>query len=308
MDEVMKLYAPAYYQNFTCIADKCTHSCCVGWEIDIDPHTVTVYRGLSGDYCEEIRQSVDDSGDTPHFRLCHGERCPHLDESGLCRIITSLGEDYLCDICREHPRFYNQTSRGLEVGLGMACEEAARIILSSDGYANITEIEASEGEPESFDFDPLPYRAKILDVLQDPALTYPQKEQALEQLFGVTLACRADAEWRDLLSELEYLDEGHRAVFAESFVSNGQLPHGGDAILTRALAYFIYRHVTAAYDPDELCGAVGFGMLCVRLMASLWHEGHGDLLTASVECGRTVSEELEYSEENTQAIKDAFGW
>ena len=27
----------------------------------------------------------------------------------LCRIILNLGEDALCDICREHPRFYNFT-------------------------------------------------------------------------------------------------------------------------------------------------------------------------------------------------------
>ena len=31
----MKLYAPKYYNEFKCIADKCTHSCCVGWEIDM---------------------------------------------------------------------------------------------------------------------------------------------------------------------------------------------------------------------------------------------------------------------------------
>ena len=35
----MKLYAPGYYKRFACIASKCRHSCCVGWEIDIDPET-----------------------------------------------------------------------------------------------------------------------------------------------------------------------------------------------------------------------------------------------------------------------------
>ena len=39
----MKLYAPAYYKNFKCIADKCEHSCCVGWEIDIDKETLDKY-------------------------------------------------------------------------------------------------------------------------------------------------------------------------------------------------------------------------------------------------------------------------
>ena len=35
----MKLIAPDYYNKFSCIADKCRHSCCVGWEIDIDENT-----------------------------------------------------------------------------------------------------------------------------------------------------------------------------------------------------------------------------------------------------------------------------
>ncbi len=30
----MNTYAPDYYTEFKCIADKCTHSCCVGWEIN----------------------------------------------------------------------------------------------------------------------------------------------------------------------------------------------------------------------------------------------------------------------------------
>ncbi len=32
----MKLYAPVYYQKFSCLAGECRHSCCVGWEIDVD--------------------------------------------------------------------------------------------------------------------------------------------------------------------------------------------------------------------------------------------------------------------------------
>ena len=35
----MKLFAPKYYTEFSCIADRCRHSCCIGWEIDIDADT-----------------------------------------------------------------------------------------------------------------------------------------------------------------------------------------------------------------------------------------------------------------------------
>jgi lysine-N-methylase len=302
----MKLYAPKYYTDFICIADKCTHSCCVGWEIDIDPHTLSTYQGLTGGYGEVIKNSVDPSGDSPHFSLCHGDRCPHLDERGLCRIITNLGEDYLCDICREHPRFYNQTSAGLEVGLGMACEEAARIILSSDGYASLTEIGEAEGQAELFDFDPLPYRARLFDILQASAMTYPQKEAELHRVFGVSLSHRSDGEWRELLNRLEYLDEGHKALFTEAYASDCPVSPAVDQVLTRALAYFVYRHATAACDAEDFCAAVGFGLFCTRLMASVWAARGGAFPEAYAEIGQIVSEELEYSEENTEVIKAAF--
>ena len=38
----MKLFAPEYYKQFKCIADKCTHSCCIGWEIDIDEEALLI--------------------------------------------------------------------------------------------------------------------------------------------------------------------------------------------------------------------------------------------------------------------------
>ena len=88
----MKLLAPSYYKNFKCIADKCKHSCCIGWEIDIDDDTLDLYADIEGPYGEVIRDSVD-FDDVPHFRLTDEERCPHLDSAGLCKIITEFAQN-----------------------------------------------------------------------------------------------------------------------------------------------------------------------------------------------------------------------
>ena len=159
----MKLYAPKYYKNFRCIADKCDHSCCVGWEIDIDDSTLRKYESLEGRYGDVIRNSISVEG-IPHFKLCEGDRCPHLDERGLCKIIMSSGEDYLCDICREHPRFYNYTSVA-EMGIGMSCREAARVILCSPDYANLVEIGDVFVEADGTDFDGRDECGKIFAIL-----------------------------------------------------------------------------------------------------------------------------------------------
>ena len=133
----MRIRVPNYFTDFKCIADKCTDSCCVGWEIDIDERTREKYAALGTELGREICEK------TSHgcFPLAKNGCCAFLDEKGLCRIISSLGEGYLCDICREHPRYYGVGACGIEGGLGLGCEEAARIILSLDKLPEIVETE-----------------------------------------------------------------------------------------------------------------------------------------------------------------------
>ena len=301
----MKLYAPGYYTEFSCIADRCRHSCCIGWEIDIDEATARHYATLSAPYADTIRESIETEDGAPHFRLCEGERCPHLDEHGLCRIILSLGEGHLCDICREHPRFYHTTRQGMEVGLGMACEEACRIVLSSDGYGRFVAIGEEPGEAVQTGFDATAHRERIYAVLSDRARPYDERLADIAQAYGVSLTARTDTAWRELLGSLEYLDEAHRALF-NCYSSRTQQAGAAETVLERALAYFIYRHVSDAADADELCAAVGFSLLCERLLASLIEAREVRSFEAIVELARTVSEELEYSEDNTETLKQAF--
>ena len=54
----MKLIAPEYYTKFHCIADKCRHSCCVGWEIAIDPDKLVYYRSIEGEFGARLQLSL----------------------------------------------------------------------------------------------------------------------------------------------------------------------------------------------------------------------------------------------------------
>lgn len=44
----MKLIAPEGYDSFACIADRCQHTCCAGWEIDVDEDALAAYRQVQG--------------------------------------------------------------------------------------------------------------------------------------------------------------------------------------------------------------------------------------------------------------------
>ena len=289
----MKIFAPKYYLDFACIADKCSHSCCVGWEIDVDEAARRKYSALRGGYGEEIKKSI--CGDVPHFALCEGDRCPHLDSRGLCRIICELGEGYLCDICREHPRFYNETARGREVGLGLSCEEACRIILSSDNYAEMTVI-GDDGEENELFFDSVAEREKIFEILSDRSSPYTERLSIIAKKYDIELA---DIDWTDIINSLEYLEEEHRELFL-GFSPNAETSLETEKELERALAYFIYRHASAAENEDEFRAAVGFALFCERLLASIAPND------AILDCARIISEEIEYSEDNTDAIKTEF--
>ena len=123
---------PCYYDSFTCTADKCTDNCCIGWEIDIDEYSDAVYSSVEGEFGEFLNDHIDRNTDVPFFKLDKNERCSFLDENNLCRIITNMGEDYLCDICHMHPRFCNYFGEFKTMGVGLCCEEAARIIIEND--------------------------------------------------------------------------------------------------------------------------------------------------------------------------------
>ena len=292
----MKLYAPKYYKKFRCIADKCEHSCCIGWEIDIDGNTIEKYKTLSSGYASAILDSVSMEG-TPHFKLCDGDRCPHLDERGLCRIIVNEGEEYLCDICREHPRFYN-FSTVAEVGIGMSCIEAARVILSSDDYSISEEIGEIDAEAEYIDFDSRAKRAEIYGILQSDTCDYSTKLMTIAQSY--CLKPRDDQCLLKVLDSLEYLDTDHKKLF--SLYSSSPRPDGADKYLERFLAYLIYRHCTESADLEDLRVRLDFCLFCEELLASLICENKADSLERIAALASIISEEIEYSEDNTFAL------
>ncbi len=283
----MKLRAPKYYADFKCIADRCRHSCCIGWEIDIDSAALEKYRGT------EIEKTIS-YDETAHFTLGENERCPHLDGSGLCRIISSRGEGFLCDICREHPRFYHDTPNGREAGIGMSCEEACRIILSSDSYAEFIEIGDTNGKSDA-EFDATEPRSRIYEILSGRS-EYSKKLNLICKEFDI--APLSAESGRELLSSLEYLEEEHKALFL-SYTPDAA-SKGIEQELCRALAYFVFRHCSDAESEEDFRASLGLSLFCERLLASISTPENIQ------ENARIISEEIEYSEENTDAVKFEF--
>lgn len=286
------MFAPSYYEAFRCLADACTHSCCVGWEIDVDGDTLAYYRSLPEPQRGEILGGITESEDGAHFALCANGKCPNLDECGLCRIISALGEGALCDICREHPRFYNEVAGRTEVGVGAACEAAARLILTSDAYADIVSVDGDDGDACVYGFDALSARDAIYAVLGNRACAYEKRREEIADACGFVYdAPRALA----LLSSLEFMDETHRDLLLRVAMESRA---GADATACeRFLAYLIYRHASPAASAEAFRAALRGAFLIEALFARLLAFG-----IDAVQAAMLLSEELEYSEDNMVRI------
>ena len=143
---------PHYFRNFHCTGTACRDNCCcVGWEIEIDPDTAQAYRSMGGALGDRLRAALyEEDGCT-----CMGQvdgKCPFLDPQNLCSIQQTLGADMLGEICREHPRYYAWFHGLTEAGVGMCCEEAARLILSDP--APDTFLTEESREDNDCDYDP----------------------------------------------------------------------------------------------------------------------------------------------------------
>lgn len=123
----MELHIPHYYDKFVCIADKCIDNCCFGgWEINVDEDTVHYYQSLNSPFGKEIIDNLDYT-DEYCFKLKDGH-CPFLDKDNLCMIYKNLGKNHLGVVCTQFPRYTEYYGNIKETGIGLACEEAARII------------------------------------------------------------------------------------------------------------------------------------------------------------------------------------
>lgn len=151
----MLLRIPDYYKKFKCIADRCSDTCCAGWQVEIDPKTYEYYMGLTGEFGDRLKNTIDKTGDTAEFINKPNNDCPCLNDKHYCDLYTALGEEHLCETCMDFPRHieeYRTGKNGIdnesverEIGISFSCPEASRIILT-----NPDKIKFIEEEYETF--------------------------------------------------------------------------------------------------------------------------------------------------------------
>lgn len=309
----MILTFPKFYRDFKCIADRCTDSCCIGWEIDIDSATYDKYRLMP----ENFQKNIAVCDGVAHFVLTEDERCPFLQKDGLCKIILEHSEDMLCDICREHPRFYEWYGNYKDAGVGLCCEEAVRLTLESEKpleYETVETQEISDDDtPEDICKSVFELRKSLFSIINDRSLTLFERIEKCFSEIGVkdvAAPCSADeflAECAEIAKEMSPFDELWEKYILSLEALNFQevKEHIHKALsenqirYEKSLSYFVFRHfIKACFDGDLLAH---FKLAVIMMIFEMLIDCVNDELLFNT---RYLSKQVEYSEENIDLLTD----
>ena len=316
----MVFCVPSYYNAFKCIADKCSDNCCIGWEIDIDSNTAEYYKTVDGDFGKRLCESISEENSF----ILKGERCPFLNEKNLCDIIINCGEEHLCQICRDHPRYFEWYGNIKEGGIGLSCEEAARLILTDDEHTFAESFTDEDEEPvdealfsvlldaraelftELDSEDTL--RGKLLSLLEfaeNLQFCIDNRETDAEYVPSESVAKADFGEILSLYSDFEPID-GEWEKELSRIVSRGAiLPSAGaeeENYILNIIRYFIWRYFLKGVFDEEILSKV---KLAVVSAFFIWNmAGEGASLKIWIEKSKLYSKEMEYSDENRELFYD----
>lgn len=330
-----KVIYPDYYRKFKCIADRCTDSCCIGWEIDIDSESVERYKKCGGNLGRRISENITVSEDGTHsFILGENERCPFLNSRNLCDIYAELGEDALCKICADHPRFRSFFSDRTEIGLGLCCEAAAEIILSRRGIFFFENPE--KPSLDSFENALLDIRREAFQIVSEEGDVFENLDKLLKFSEAAQLALdngeavsaesiydgeipflkggrlsenaveilekmeSISPEWDNMLAKI--VSENYEMAFPESVRSDI------NEELKQAALYFIFRHFPEALDDGDVLSKAyfaAFGCAVIYVMEGVYFRKNGEIsFTDRINAAKLFSKQAEYSEENMEMFFD----
>lgn len=319
---------PSFYDEFKCIASRCKDNCCIGWEVDVDEDSYNKYCSVKGDFGEKLKEKITTSPDGDRcFSLGEHERCPFLNKDNLCDIIINCGEDYLCDICREHPRFYEWFPGVTECGLGLSCEEVCRILLCDEKPLEF--VEFNDGEEIILDSaddiaesDSYIFLSSLREIFYDTLKKNVSFDEKLADILSRTekftsedIKIRNYANSVNEYKKTEPIDDNWTLYINDlcknldsilSVEDEFNTKIGGDMLYSKILAYIIFRHFSKSVFDGSVSERVCFCVESVRFiklcdMKSYYKKG-ALTMEDRIENLKNWSKQVEYSDDNTDLL------
>ena len=313
----MLITKPAYFDDFHCTASRCPDSCCKEWDVQVDAASAEMYRSLPGALGDRLREILRTEDGETVMTIIDG-RCPMWRRDGLCRIQAELGEEALCQTCREFPRLTHDYGDFLERQLELSCPEAARILLTAPMLPSISEEVPGGWEPE-YEEEAMAVlkqtRKGVLELLADGSRNV-RETMALALLYGCQAQVELDGdEVRpfDAGSAMETIAEfakpGSIRAILDFFAQLEILTPQWEARLSGAVSsempemvrnlarYLVERYWLQAVSDYDLACRVKFILIACLVVSALG----GDFIATA----QLFSKEIENNCGNVEAILDA---
>jgi len=125
---------PDYYDSFTCIADKCSFTCCREWKIAVDDDTYKKWKGLSltNQKNNYLDQYITQKDGARVISLNEKGYCPFLNEEKLCKLVLNFGDEVLSETCVVFPRQIHEFEDRKEYSLVTCCPEVVDLMNKQD--------------------------------------------------------------------------------------------------------------------------------------------------------------------------------
>ena len=239
----------------------------------------------------------------------------------------------MCEICRQHPRFHNEYGNIRQTGLGMACEEATRLMFETKEFG-LSQIQGTNSEStDDFDESVLEIQLWILDLLKKKENPV---EQRIEQIFDVVQGIQDHLNqtgeilntwkndpikknhilsqmreetyiknWISIYQELDFMEPKIQKMFCKMEPMQCMIKEQGidESYMEHLMSYFIYRYLMKSCEDNNLIDKVKFAILsCLIIEQMNEYCKRNHILKTPQEIARIYSKEIEYSQENMEII------
>ena len=166
----MKRIRPDFYNEFHCIADSCTITCCQEWKIAVDPDTNRKWKKVSApadvpEQKKNLSAYTEKKDGLRVIQLDSDHRCPFLSENRLCRLVTAYGDKILSETCTTFPREIHRFPCHIEETLMPCCPAVIDLLEQADASPpNVTLLYFRSAGTFSVFCCPHPHRSVLLRI------------------------------------------------------------------------------------------------------------------------------------------------
>lgn len=138
---------PTFYDEFACIAGRCSLTCCQEWKIAVDDETYQKWKKITseGEPNRSLASRTHMKEGQRVLRLNDHGRCPYLNEEKLCSLVIEHGEEILSKTCALFPRQVHEFENRREYALVSCCPQVIDLLWQEEAF-RLVEVDETEAD------------------------------------------------------------------------------------------------------------------------------------------------------------------